>query len=221
MFRGVVWNLMLALIPVALAYGWTHLAAGKGKKGPLLWVLLAPVIVAWLVFLPNTCYLLTEWRHLLFDRQWEDLLDRAHMDRTAMLRTAKWALMFLGYSGVGMVLFALGIRPVERWLRSRGQRFYLWAPGLFFLISLGVYLGLIVRLNSWDLIQRPLKVWGSMHHALTNSTLLVSVIVFGVLLWAAYEAIDIWIDGMAARLPFLKKSAGSSAPRPARVRAAA
>jgi uncharacterized membrane protein len=211
MFRGVVWNLMLAAVPVVQAYALAWLLGSKGHRGLTL-ALAVPLAVAWLAFLPNTCYLLTEWRHLLFDPQWEDLLDKAHMDRTAMLRTAKWALLFLGYSGTGVLLFTLAIRPVERWLRSVNKPFYWFAPPLFLLTSLGVYLGLIVRLNSWDLIMKPQEVWTQTRHAFESHTLLFSIGVFAVLLWALYEAVDIWVDGMVERIPMLKKSGAGSRP---------
>lgn len=206
MFRGVVWNVMLAVVPVVQAYALAWLLGLKSKNRLLTLVIGLPLAVGWLVFLPNTCYLLTEWRHLLFDPQWADLLDRAHMDRTAMLRTAKWALLFLAYSGTGVLLFTLAIRPMERWLRSVKKPFYLFAPVLFFLTSLGVYLGLIERLNSWDIIRRPQEVLSSAKTALMSPPLLFSIVVFALLLWALYEAVDIWVDGIAQRLPWIKTS---------------
>jgi uncharacterized membrane protein len=204
---------------VALGYGFGALMARKGKAGPAIWLIGAPLLAAWLLFLPNTCYLLTEWRHLLFDPQWEGLLDRAHMDRTAMLRTAKWALLFLGYSGIGVLLFTLAIRPIERWLRSAGKPFYWVAPPLFFATSLGVYLGLIERLNSWDIVQRPLVVWREALQALGSQSLLLSIAVFALLLWGLYEAVDIWVDGASERLPWLKGA--KAAPRSASRKSAA
>jgi uncharacterized membrane protein len=197
---GVIWNLFLAVIPVVLGYGLAWSLGGRGKRRlpKLVCGLLALV---WLAFLPNTCYLLTEWRHLLFDPRWEGLLDRAHEDRLAMLITAKWALFFLAYSGTGLLLFTLAIRPVERGVRSTGRNPIVYAPFLFFLVSLGVYLGLIVRLNSWDLWNRPLFVGKTAVQALLSPTLLISILIFAVLLWIIYEAVDLWVDGVATRLP--------------------
>ena len=200
LLRWVAWNLFLAVIPVVLGYGLAWALGGRGKYRlpPFVCVILALV---WLAFLPNTCYLLTEWRHLLFDERWEHLLDRGHADRNAMLATAKWALFFLAYSGTGLLLFTLAIRPLERWLRATGRRPLFYALFLFFLVSLGVYLGLIVRLNSWDLLKKPLFVWKTTLQALANPTLFVSILIFAVLLWITYEAVDLWVDGVVARLP--------------------
>ena len=199
MLHGVFWNLFLAAIPVALGYLLTWVLDLQQKKKALV-LLAVPVGLAWLVFLPNTCYLLTEWRHLLFDARWEELLDRAHVDRNAMLRVAAWSLWFLVYSGAGVLLFALSIRPVERWLRSRKASTVVFAPFFFTLVSLGVYLGLIKRYNSWDLVQKPLTIWNSVLDALTTVPLLTAILVFAAILWMLYEAVDLWADGVSDRL---------------------
>ena len=69
MFRDVVWHLLLAAVPVVQAsvLGW--LLGAPRTHRLLTRVIAVPLTLAWLVFLPNTCYLLTEWRHLLFDPQ--------------------------------------------------------------------------------------------------------------------------------------------------------
>ena len=71
--------------------------------------------------------------------------------------------------------------------------------------SLGVYLGLIERLNSWNVVNRPQQVWREALYALRSHTLLFSIMVFAALLWALYKAVDIWVDGVAERIPGIKK----------------
>lgn len=199
MLRWVTWNIFLALIPVVLAYALAW-GLGRGKQRRLPLILCLPLALAWLAFLPNTCYLLTEWRHLLFDPQWAEILDMGDTNRRAMLSTAKWSLFFLAYSGAGVLLFVLAIRPIERWLRLVGHRFIYYAPPLFFLTSLGVYLGLIVRFNSWDLLHRPLMIWNTAVDAVLHPNTLTPIVVFAILLWGLYEAVDLWVDGIMDRL---------------------
>ncbi len=198
--RWVGWNLFLAAIPVILGYAtaWGLSKQGKGHRLPLL--ICIPLAIAWIFFLPNSCYLLTEWRHLLFDERWKDLLESGHTDRGAMLSTAKWALLFLAYSGTGVLMFVLAVRPMERWLRSTGQKSFLFAPLFFFVVSLGVYIGLIVRLNTWDVIHRPVRVWDAVGDGLFVPGHVVPIAAFALILWGTYEAVDLWIDGVAARL---------------------
>jgi len=198
--RGVAWNLMLAAIPVPLAYATLWGLGRRGGARRLSWWLIAPLAVAWLAFLPNSCYLLTEWRHLLFDPRWKPLLDAGPDDAGAMMGAARWSLFFVGYSGVGVLLFVLSVRPFERILRASGLRFLWLAPLFFGLMSVGVYLGLRIRLNSWDLVQRPAVVWTAVSEALSSHPRMVAIAVFAGLLWALYEAVDIWVDGVSQRL---------------------
>jgi uncharacterized membrane protein len=207
--QGVVWNLVLAVVPVVLGYGlaWT---LGRGAKQPLLKLLIGlPLALAWLAFLPSACYLLMEWRDLLVQPPWSGLLD----DRQGMLRTVKWALFFLLYSGAGVLLFTLAIRPVEQWLRGTMPHPVVLAPFLFFLVSLGVYLSLYRDLSGLDLFRRPLWVAHSTRGALTNTALLLPLGLFAALLWAVYEGVDLWVDGFTSRVRGIGSGGKSGAKR--------
>jgi uncharacterized membrane protein len=199
--RWILWNIFLAVIPVVLAY---LLAAGalaltlRKKRVP--WLFWLPLAVAWLAFLPNTCYLLTEWRHFLFDPHFTDLREAAETNRVLMLHVARQGLFFLLYSGVGVLCFGLSIRPVAHLLRKARINPVVPAVPFFLLVSLGVYMGLIVRLNSWDILKRPGYVLNVAIRAVTNPLLLETIVVFAFLLWLLYEAVDIWVDGLAQRL---------------------
>ena len=197
---NVLWDLLLAAIPVLLGYGLYWCSGGMNGPPrlplPLCWLL----GLAWLAFLPNSCYLLTEGRHLLVDEQWASLRETAGSDRSAMLRLALWAGFFFTLSMLGVLCFTLAIRPVERLLRRLGWRPVFYAPFLFLAVSLGVYLGLIVRLNSWDLATRPLHVLEAIMGAVNNPTALAAMAVFALLLWALYEALDLWLDAFLDRV---------------------
>lgn len=209
MIQSVLWNLGLAVIPVVLGYALAALLrVGLRPAGVLLLAL--PLGAAWLGLLPNTCYFLTEWRDLLFDPRWEALLDAAYRSPVAMYHTARWVLFFLIYSGLSVFLFVLGVRPMEHWLRSKGHRPYFYAPFFFFLVSLGVYLELIKRLHTWDLLRRPQFVWNLVVEGVTSTPILIAIGLFAVILWCLYEAGDIWVDGVRSRFP--GKSVGGKAP---------
>jgi uncharacterized membrane protein len=199
--RWILWNLSLAAIPVVAAYllaagvqGWTL----RRRRVP--WPAWLPLALIWFAFLPNTCYLLTEWRHFLFDEHFTGLRDAAETNRVLMLAVARQGLFFLGYSGFGVLCFALSIRPIERTLREARVPLLPWAIPFFVLTSLGVYLGLIVRLNSWDLVTRPAYVLITAFQALMNPLLLQTILSFAVLLWLLYETVDIWVDGFSTRM---------------------
>jgi uncharacterized membrane protein len=200
MLRGVTWNLFLAVIPVllGLVVAWGLRRRGKDPNLPI-WLTL-PLMLVWLAFLPNTCYLLTEWRHLLYDQRWARLLDAGQQDAGAMLSVARWSLFFLLYSAAGVLTFGLAVRPVDRALRSTGFRPVLAAPFLFFLVALGVYLGLRARFNSWDFVTDPLPIWERTVGAFRSREVLSAVAAFGGVLWLIYLVVDVWVEGFLARL---------------------
>jgi len=197
----ILWNLSLSAIPVGLAYLWTACVRRWSlKKRGVHWVAFTPLIGLWIAFLPNTCYLLTEWRHFLFDNYFVGVREAAESNHLHMLRVARQGLFFLCYSGFGVLCLVYAIRPVEQLLGKLRVHKAAWMTPLFLLTSLGVYLGLIVRLNSWDLIRRPLHVWRVTLHAVTTPILAETVLVFALLLWVCYEVGNIWADGVAIRL---------------------
>ncbi len=170
------------------------------RRNLVLWSCLAILSGLWLAFLPNTCYLITEWRHFLELVDSRNLSLRARTDRGLLFDINLWALFYLFFSGTGILLFTLAIRPVERLLRQWRVPFLLIAPFLFTLLSLGVYLGLIKRFNSWDLLARPGAIWTSVIAVPQRPMLVTSILIFALLLWGLYEAMDIWVDGVKERL---------------------
>ncbi|HET6385826.1 MAG TPA: DUF1361 domain-containing protein [Armatimonadota bacterium] len=193
------WNLFLAIIPVGLGYLMLAVVERRGPKNMAAASLaIVLIFLAWLAFVPNTCYLITEWKHFLDNVVSNDLY-RDSVTGSAKLTVCLQALFYFFYSGAGVLCFVLALRPVERALRHTKISFTAIAAPLFMLISLGVYLGRVVRLNSWDLVTRPGRVFNAVGHVFTHRILIVVVVMFGLLLWGLYEALDIWMDGVSAR----------------------
>ena len=189
---------LLAMIPVALAYASLWVSRVRGI-GPARKAIIAVLAVVWLGFLPNTCYLLTEWRHFLLSLDVHDLYMRSQADPYLLTQLLAWSVFYFLYSGFGMVTFALAVRPMEHLAAKRGAAVWFWALPFFVAISVGVYLGLVLRLNTWDLVRRPSVVWGSILHIGARPLLAGFIVAFGVFLWLGYEAVDVWIDGLADR----------------------
>ena len=197
----IFWNLFLSAIPVGLVYLWTYCIRRYSlKRKGIHWVAFAPLIVMWVAFLPNTCYLLTEWRHFLFDDYFVGVRGAVESNHAGMLRVARQGLFFLCYSGFGVLALVFAIRPAEEFLTKIRIHKAVWMVPLFLLTSLGVYLGLIVRLNSWDLIAKPNMVLQVTGHALMSSLLLKTIVFFAFLLWMCYEIGNVWADGLMLRI---------------------
>jgi len=202
LFRWVGWNAFLAIIPVVLAY----MIAGylrQGNKQPrwLAFLVVALLGLCWLAFLPNTCYLLSEWRHFFEPRQFMALYARWKSlgDKEAVALLFLSTLFYFCYSTFGALTFALAIRPLARLAKSKSNFTILLGIPLFLLVSLGAYLGLIRRLNSWDLVTHPGKVWLDIHGALVQRWDLFFILAFAGFFWLVYLVTDIWVDGFVAR----------------------
>ena len=202
----VVWNGTLALIPVGAAYT----LRGVLDKRPLRLGGYAAAValgLVWLAFLPNTCYLLTEWRHFLETLDSQDLFMRAGSDSVLFIKLVLGSLFYFFYSLFGMVTFAMAIRPMERAAIKRGLSVRFWAAPFFAAVALGVYLGLVMRFNSWDLLRSPSMVWQAVVEIGGRPKLAAFILAFGGFLWISYEALDIWIDGLKLRLAAGKSDA--------------
>jgi uncharacterized membrane protein len=147
----LLWNLALAWIPFVVA-----LALDDVRSTPLR--LQLPLLAVWLVFFPNAPYLVTDLIHINPD------------DRGAVSLLGDAALVSVAPAGLALGFSSLML--VERAVRERfGGRLALLAAVLSLAAaSLGIYLGRVVRLNSWDILTRP-RVVGSVLHQLVRDPL--------------------------------------------------
>lgn len=206
---------MLALIPVCLAYMILWIARRRNMS-PLRKGIVALLGIVWLLFLPNTCYLLTEWRHYLEMIDRHDLYLRSQDNSVLFMHLTAWGMFYLLYSGFGMITFALAIRPVERVAAQRGASIWFWAAPLFVALSSGVYLGLVLRFNSWDTMSRPDQIWQAIVDIGGRPRLAAFIVGFGGFLWIAYEALDLWVDGLTERWSKLSRRQIHIGPRSSR-----
>ncbi len=179
---GLAWNMLLALLPLCFAC-----AAGRCR----LWAGRAALAVLWLLFLPNTFYMLTDLIHTPQKMEWVNAADWTvrHSENVS-----DWLLtLLLGTGAVLAVLLGLeamrvfGVCCCAHWPRPA-----VWACGgtVLLLCGFGMYIGRFLRLNSWDILH-PLallrRVWASMGAFQLQVTLLFAGAVF--LLWPAYGAL--------------------------------
>ena len=201
----VLWNLFLALVPVVLAF---VIARGvrheRQHHRPLRWGLWPPLAVLWLIFLPNSCYLLTEWRHYLETLTRSPIYAEAQKGGDARFDFFVITGFYFFYSGAGLLAFFLAVWPLDRLTRPRlGRVGAVLRPVIFPLCALGVYLGLMQgRFNSWDLVngRRLTALLSTTSHVFQRPHLLLVILVFSAVLWLLYALFDIWMDGLAWRL---------------------
>ena len=128
------WNLFLAWIPLILAYALSWAAERRATRAAL------PVLAAvWIAFLPNAPYLVTDLVHL-----------RGSLSAPNLI-----TLSLLAFTGVliGVRSVQLAQRAVERlWGVAAGWRA---VQVIAVLAAFGVYVGRVLRWNSWTIILHP------------------------------------------------------------------
>jgi uncharacterized membrane protein len=137
-YRYLVWNLTLAWIPMLLAI--LLAVAFHARRSAFE---LVAIGAAWLLFLPNAPYVLTDFIHLGPTHRMYDTIVMSSFALTGLA---------LGFTSLLLVQLVV--------TRAGGALFgWLTAAASLFFASVGVYLGRVVRLNSWDAIQRPHHLW--------------------------------------------------------------
>ena len=142
-FLFLIWNLFLAYIP----YFITCLLARRPHwiKNKFLFI---PLFLAWLLFVPNSFYIITDLFHLTDhynDRQVPQWFDLA---------------MILSFAWNGLLLGVLSVRQMEHILMPQLSLRYelLFLYPIMWLNALGVYTGRYLRYNSWDVITDPFSL---------------------------------------------------------------
>ena len=141
LFGGLIWNLFLAWIP----FGLSIVIYDRHRAGARP-VALLPVAGLWLLFLPNAPYILTDFKHLVPSPVvplWVDIV---------VIAAPAWTGLLLGF---------LSLYLVQSVVRSLAGARVAWvaAVGVLGLASFGIYLGRVLRWNSWDVLADPRLVF--------------------------------------------------------------
>lgn len=147
-FNFLVLNTFLAFIPIELSF---HIDVGKPKNGLLFWVL----IIVWLLFYPNTPYLLTDLFHL-------SLLNPYGVNGLLRLDDLMWfkfALLLI--STIFSTLVGLwGLDKVGDAITARFHAHNLLVKhavivALTILASIGIFIGRFLRIHTIYLFLTP------------------------------------------------------------------
>ena len=137
----MLWNLILAAIPLLLA---VPLFRHQGRRGPGWWLGLGVV----LLFLPNAPYVVTDLVHLRHD------VVLARSDLAVVYGVLPVYGLFVA---AGFACYALVLSEAGRHLDAQGLGRWR-APGevaVHLVCAVGVVLGRVARLNSWEPVTEP------------------------------------------------------------------
>jgi len=139
LFLFLVWNLFLAFVPYWLSQ-WMEKNMNKKSK----WNFFVCAF-AWLLFIPNAFYIITDLFHLDMNigvPLWFDLA------------------LLLGFAWNGLLVGIISMRQMEKLFENYFNKKFdlLFVIPVMFLNGLGVYVGRYLRFNSWDAIINPLQL---------------------------------------------------------------
>ena len=177
------WNLLLALVPLVLS---TLLFEDERKRGGFWWL----GVGLFAAFLPNAPYALTDVIHV-FER-----FD-AEPDLPAWA-IALIVIEFGVYAAVCFQAYVWSLMSVVAYLQRHGMRWRSVAVELPVnaLCAIGIYLGRIQRLNSWNVVTAPRRVLHQTVHGLVHpepAQAIVAVFVVITVLYYVFKAINVVI----------------------------
>jgi uncharacterized membrane protein len=172
-FSYLVWNLFLAWLPLLLALRLLVMLRQKRWSSweGIGWSLL------WLVFLPNSFYMISDFIHLQDVRRVDVLYD---------------ALMFTGFIYTGVALGFSSLYLIHRQLKRRlpDQPAAAWIAATLLICSAAVYVGRDLRWNSWDILFNPggllFDVSDRLIHLSAYPKMLITIASFFILLSSMY-----------------------------------
>ena len=140
MFLFLNWNLVLAIIPLLLTRYLKYKETTITRSHFIL------VLSAWLLFFPNSPYILTDLFHLKKASGmplWFDLI---------LILSYAWAALWLGFKSLH------DVEKISREYIGNKKTTYL-IIGLLFTAGFGVYLGRFLRWNTWDILVNPIDIF--------------------------------------------------------------
>lgn len=163
----MTWNAILAIISVIL--GWLIC---KKKKTAIQWLL----VIVWLIFIPNTLYVLTDLTHLA--EQWVILYG---LEKFIVIMQYFFLIVF------GVATFVISLYFFECMLTRLFQKkisasaIHSIIGSMNFVIGFGVIMGRVQRTNSWHIFTNPLRVYDDSIQIISSPLLLIGVIAFGLI----------------------------------------
>jgi uncharacterized membrane protein len=169
------WDLFLVFVPLVMA---RWLFRHHARPGPLWW----PALILFVLFLPNAPYAFTDLLHLVFKIRKQPYLP---VWAVALIVIPEYIL----YIGAGLQVYTISLMMMSRWLTQRGLA--AWRLPITFLMhalcAIGIFLGRSLRLNSWDALRDPSRVWEETIDAFDTPAFLSFAAVTFVVLVVSYE----------------------------------
>lgn len=141
----LAWNMTLATVVFFLSDILAYLFNKKVNK-----IIIAPVFILWVIFFPNSIYILTDFIHFQnysFFQNYRDIYN---------FEIENW-LVFTHITIGAIYAAKMGIesiKNIEDELKKITKKYYfLFLSALFILSSIAIFIGRFLRFNSWNFFQ--------------------------------------------------------------------
>lgn len=183
-YKFLIWNLILAWVPLIAAYYLQNLFSDLVKQmvpfNSRTWLSMLILGGIWLLFLPNAPYILTDFVHL----------DDSGMSGRDIHLLYDATLIF-SFALTGMLAGFVSLYWVHKVLNRLLPPYLSWAMvvGVLGLTGYGVYLGRVLRWNSWDILTHPRTLLWDVLTEFTHYTAFSLTVLFSAFLLGCYLAL--------------------------------
>jgi uncharacterized membrane protein len=167
----MTWNLLLAIVPAVFAI----VLFRRGSTRTVAWWVGVAVFV---LFLPNAPYVLTDAIHLF---------DQIRATDSDLQVIGIVIPVYGGFFLAGFGCYVIAVRRVRDYVRHDVRPFERWrldlrwlaiAAALHASCALGIFLGRVLRLNSWNVVTHPASVLDALRVTLQGFPIAVVVATF-------------------------------------------
>ena len=165
----LLWNLFLALIPYSISsYIKFDFSIKRSNIKNLIY------LIIWLLFIPNTFYLITDFVHLHNNNFLQYIFD---------------ITLLSSFTIAGFYFGILSIYDIHKLTESNYPKRIsnAFIISISYLCAFGIYLGRILRFNSWDIISNPSKLFYSIVECVFEIETIIFTIGFGSLILISYS----------------------------------
>lgn len=170
----LIWNLFLAIVPYFLSSSIHNNFFNTSKK-----IQNCIYTLVWLLFIPNTFYILTDFTHLHFKNTFQFGLD------LLIISSFSFAGFYVGL----LSLYHMHHLTMAKYGNKTGNFFIL---SMSFLSAFGIYLGRVLRFNSWDIISKPVELVYTSIATLFSFETIIYTLQLGIIILVSYVIFYHW-----------------------------
>ena len=177
----IFWNLFLVIIPWVIGLVIFKLGRRTGFVSLPSKLAFAVLALLWLLFIPNTIYIVSDVRHLL---------NYCPIDSPFQVceKNAWMILFFFTYAAIGWWSYVFLINQMKSFLSEMYGRIVaeLWLLALLPVVAIGFLFGLVHRWNSWEFFIYPKAIYENLAIYLNDPKSFTNWLIFTIFLYVLY-----------------------------------